>query len=209
MLWGGAAEWGFRASYGQRTGNDYDSGDGTGIPSSFNSRVADLALGGDFAADSRVEMNYLRVDQTDVELPGQAFDIDFLVTDGFDVHYALENQSYCDRLNVDAWYNRTRFDGSAQRPGKRRQFPYYDWIQFLGFTDVDSMSAGFRLAPAWGDADCEQLTIGLDLRCLKQEINEITSGRILFHSLERGQLARPEVGSCESRPVPRIRDAAR
>jgi len=175
MLWGGSPDWGFRASYGHRTGNDYTSGGGVGVPSSYNSRTFDLALGRDLSSDRHVEFNYLRLDQTGVELPGQAFDIDMLYTDGYELEYIVEDPSYCDWLELDLWYNRTRFDGSAQRSGKRLQFPYYVEIGFTGQTDVDSMSTGFRLASTWGSPECESLTAGIDLRYLKQELNEITS----------------------------------
>jgi len=177
-LWGGAADWGFHAAYGHRIGNDYRSGGGTGVPSSYNSRDVYTALGRDFDDNRSLEFSYLRMDQTGVELPGQAFDIDMLYTDGYEVKYSIEDQPYYDRLVVDAWYNRTRFDGSAQRAGKRRQFPYYDFIGFVGNTDVDSMSTGLRSAVTWKGAGGDQLTAGADLRYLNQELNEITSGQI-------------------------------
>lgn len=178
MLWGGASDWGFRAGYGQRTGNDYTTGGGLEIPSSYNSREVDLALGKDLSDDSRIEFHGLRLDQTNVELPGQAFDLDWLGTDGYDIEYVLEDQFYFDRLEVNAWYNRTRLDGSAQRSGKRRQFPFYDFIEFVGVTDVDALSTGYSVAAAWGEADSGQIRAGTDLRYLRQELNEITSGRI-------------------------------
>ena len=88
---GGADCWGFRAGYGHRTGNDYTSGNGQPVAASYNSRDVDLALGRDFGGDSatdqRVEFRYLRLDQTGVELPGQAFDIDLLYTDAYEVTY--------------------------------------------------------------------------------------------------------------------------
>lgn len=181
MLWGGAADWGFRAGYGHRTGNDYTTGGGAQIPSSYNSRDVDLAIGKDLSCASRIEFHGLRLDQTNVELPGQAFDIDWLGTDGYDVTYVLEDQLYFDRLDVDVWYNRTRLDGSAQRPGKRQQFPIYDSYQFVGNTDVRSVSTGYSAVAAWGDADEMQLRAGTDLRYLRQQLNEITSGEFPFN----------------------------
>ncbi len=181
MLWGGADDWGFRVGYGHRTGNDYLAGNEIGIPSSYNSGDVDLALGRDFNSDSHLEFRYLRLDQTGVELPGQAFDIDVLGTNGYEIEYRLEDQPEFDRLSLVAWYNRTRFDGSAQRPGKRRQFPIYDFLNFVGFTNVDSQSTGLRLATTWGGPDSEQLTTGVDLRYLQQTVTEITSGRRGFN----------------------------
>lgn len=178
QLWGGGADWGFRVGYGHRTGNDTRSGNGTSIPSSYNSRDLDVALGFDLTDSSWLEFNYLRLDQTGVEFPGQAFDIDFLVTDGYEVEYTLVDQQLFDRFVVDAWYNRTRFEGNAQNASKRQQFPFYDTIRFVGFTDVDSLSTGTKLAWSWGEVEATHLTAGIDFRHIKQELNEISSGRI-------------------------------
>ena len=180
-VWGGSQNWGFRTGYGHRTGNDYVSGDGTGIPSSYKSRDLDIALGADLTRNSSVEFSALRLDQTDVEYPGQAFDMDYLVTDGYDLEYELRDQTHFDRLVVDTWFNRTRFEGNAQRPGKRAQFPMFDYIHYQGVTDVDSTSTGFSTAATWGEDGCPQLTAGADLRYIKQELNEISSGRIGFN----------------------------
>jgi outer membrane receptor protein involved in Fe transport len=174
-LWGGNTDWGFRAAYGHRTGNDYTSGNGMGIPSSYNSRDAFVSLGRDFCEHQSIEFNALRLDQTNVEFPGQAFDIDFLTTDGYEVAYAVTEQPWCDRWELDAWYNRTRFAGSAQRPGKRRQFPFLDALVFQGVTDVDSTSTGFRSSVTWFGAEDERLIAGADMRFVKQALNEVTS----------------------------------
>lgn len=178
QVWGGGTDWGFRVGYGHRTGNDYKAGSGAAINASYNSRDWDVALGYDLSDDSQIEFSYLRLDQTGVELPGQAFDIDFLVTDGYETTYTLVDQPNFDRLEIETWYNRTRFEGNAQQPGKRRQFPFYDLIGFTGFTDVDSLSTGVKAALTWGELDDQHLTTGVDFRYVKQELNEITSGRI-------------------------------
>ena len=44
---GGENDWGFRVGYGHKTGNDYESGNGTDIPASYQSRDVDFALGYD------------------------------------------------------------------------------------------------------------------------------------------------------------------
>ena len=198
-LMGGSSDWGVRVGYGHRTGNDYETGGGTDIPSSYKSRDIDSALGFDLSPDSYIEFSYLRLDQTDVEFPGQIFDMDFLVTDGYDVRYVTENQYYFDRLSLDAWYNRTRFEGNAQRSGKRRQIPELNCdplapvcfyaprspggvLDFFGLTDADAMSSGFRLATSWGDPDCAEWTLGVDLRYLEQELNEVDLSPFIFTS---------------------------
>jgi outer membrane receptor protein involved in Fe transport len=177
MAWGGAKDWGFRVGYSHRTGNDYTGGSGEGIPSSHNSRDVIARLGRDLCDHRHVEFTLLRQDQTNVELPGQAFDIDVLCTDGYEISYVSQDVSYADCWALDVWYNRTWLFGSAQRSGKRLQFPIYDAIGFQGTTDVDSFSTGFRSALSWEGHNGGQLTLGADMRYLAQQLNEITSGQ--------------------------------
>ncbi len=185
-LWGGSSNWGYRVGYGHRTGSDYDTGAGGLIPASYKSRNPFVALGADLTDDSRIEFSYLRLDQTDVEFAGQVFDMDFLVTDGYDLRYVQENHAYFDRLVLETWYNRTRFAGDNLRPGKRRQVPILDMFlqnpfnpgdfgSLVATTDVDAMSTGFRLAMSWGEPGFTQVTTGVDLRYLKQQLNEFSA----------------------------------
>lgn len=172
-IWAGDSDWGFRASEGIRSGSDYFAGTGDEIPSSYKMRDLDTAVGMDLTPNSHLEFGYLRLDETDTEYPGQVFDIDFLVTDGFNLRYVVEDQPWFDRFTVDTWYNRTRFEGNAQGAAKRRQLPELNRpLNFIGFTDVDEMSTGFRAATTWGLPDEPQLTFGVDLRYLGTEINE-------------------------------------
>src|SRR5262249_51715066 len=101
MLETGDYDWGVRASYGHRTGNDYQTGDGTQIPASYNARDVDFAFGMDLNPNNHLEFGYLRLDQTNIEFPGQIFDTDFLVTNGFRLRYTSEHQEYFDRLVLD------------------------------------------------------------------------------------------------------------
>lgn len=182
MFQGGDSDWGFRLSYGHKTGNDYESGNGTDIPSSYNSRDVDFALGYDFSPDSSIEFHYLRLDQTGVEFPGQLFDMNYLVTDGFEATYELRNQDHVDRLVVDTWHNNTRFKGNAQSPTKKRQFPglFTAVPDYTGFTDVDSTSSGYRVLASWDLNDQTRLTAGTDLRFIRQELDEFSSGTVGF-----------------------------
>ena len=150
-LWGGSDHWGWRVGYGHRTGNNYRTGDNLEMPSSYKSRDWDVALGYDFSRDSHLEFSYLRLDQTDVEFPGQIFDFDFLATDAFELTWTLENQCYFDSLTVEGWYNHTRFAGNAQRSGKRQQFPVLDQIGFIGDTDAANTSTGGSAFVSWGN----------------------------------------------------------
>ena len=177
-VWGGAEDYGWRVSYGHRTGNDYLDGSGASLPSSYNSRDLNIAYGRDLSPDSHLEFNYLRVDQTGVEFPGLVFDINFLATDGYELTYVLENQAEFDRLTIDGWYNRTRFDGDTRRSGKNRQIPSIRDFQNLGpdqflTTDVDGMSAGYRAAMTWGIEDEPIWTLGTDLIRIGQQLNDI------------------------------------
>jgi iron complex outermembrane receptor protein len=175
-FWGGDEDTGFRVGYGHRHGEDFTTGAGQKVPGEYESRDWDVALGWDPTPDSRIEFSYLRLDQTDVDFPGQAFDMDFLVTDAYEVEYVEEGLASVDRFSTEVWYNRTRFTGNAQNEDKRAQFPFFDFQNLTMFTDVDSASTGYRAEAEWGEEDAEQLRLGTDLRHVKQELNEISTG---------------------------------
>ena len=176
-VWGGAQNWGFRVGYGHRTGNDYESGNGTDIPASYKWRDLDVAVGYDPKPTQHLDAHYLRVDQTDVELPGQIFDINYLVSDAVEVHWTDQDPNFADFFTGEAWYNRTRFAGDSQRSAKRRQIPILDALGFFNTTDVDLMSTGYTFHSTWGKLGAPQLTVGTDLRYLNQEIQELNRFR--------------------------------
>ncbi|MCG8652701.1 MAG: TonB-dependent receptor, partial [Pirellulales bacterium] len=133
-----------------------------------------------FRNHTSLELSLLRLDQTDVEFPGYVFDIDFLVTDGYEIAYLDFDPDYGNRVETEIWYNRTRFEGNAQNPAKREQFPLLDRLNYVGVTDVDSMSTGYRRARTWGtDKENGLMTLGHDFRFVKQELNEVASGTFL------------------------------
>ncbi|MDZ4851298.1 MAG: TonB-dependent receptor [Pirellulaceae bacterium] len=176
----GNANWGGRFSYVTRSGGDYKAGGGLSIPSSYQSNEMTLALGRDWTNDT-VELNVLRLDQTNVVFPGYVFDLNYLVTDGYEVTHTHSNMGFWDALETEVWYNRTRFNGNAQNPRKRPFFPTLDLISYTGFTDVDSMSTGYRqkFVLGGGDREAYKFSMGHDLRFIKQELNEISSGTSL------------------------------
>ncbi len=179
-IWAGGDQWGVRGNYSHRYGDDYRAGDGSRVTSGYESREFTLSMGRDFRNDTSVELSLLRLDQTDVDFPGYVFDIDVLVTDGYEIAFVDSDPEYADRVETEVWYNRTRFSGNAQNPAKRAQFPLLDRISYVGFTDVDSMSTGYRRARTWGGNDDQgRFTVGHDLRFIKQELNEIASGTTL------------------------------
>ncbi len=172
MILGGDDQWGFRVGYGHRTGNDYETGNGSFLPSSYKSRDIDVALGFDLSQNSTLELHYLRLDQTDVEFPGQIFDLDFLKTDAIDATLSVDNQPWFDQLVFETWYNQTIFRGNAQSPGKRTQIPQLDDVGLFARTEVYSRSSGFQLMGVWGEAKQAQLRAGVDFRFVLQELNE-------------------------------------
>jgi outer membrane receptor protein involved in Fe transport len=171
-VWGGNDTYGFRVGYGHRTGNDYRAGSGIEIPASYNSRDFDVALGFDLSETSSLEFSYLRLDQTGVEIAGQVFDLDYLVTDAFALTYAQRSDGYYDLLVLEGWYNQSRLGGNAQRSGKRRQMPILDANSFFGVVDASNASTGFSLELNWGDEGEFQRSVGVDLRHLNQGLNE-------------------------------------
>ncbi|MEO2035109.1 MAG: TonB-dependent receptor [Planctomycetaceae bacterium] len=178
-VWGGDQHSGYRLDYSHRGGSNYKTGAGDSIPADYESREIGVAVGRDLNRDHSIEVQYLRLDQTDVDLAGQAFDIETLVTNGVDVEYSWKNGEHFDALVIDGWYNNTGFNGDAQDPDKRRLMPFYDIIAFEGFTNVESASTGYRSEFLWTGDDWT-LNAGSDLRHIQQELDEITSGRFLF-----------------------------
>jgi outer membrane receptor protein involved in Fe transport len=176
-VWGGGENWGVTLAYGQRTGNDYETGNGTDIPSSYDSRQVDFAFGYDLTPYDHLEFGYLRLDQTGLEFPGQVFDTDFLVTNAYRLRYVSENKEWYDRLVIQGYYNSTSMHGDAQHEGKRLRIPELDLANFTGFTQIDQSSTGSRIAISWGqnrpDNPEPVLTVGQDFRFLNGELNEI------------------------------------
>lgn len=172
--------WGARVGYGQRTGTDYKSGNGQQIPSSYKSRDLDVAVGMDFSDDKNLEVIYLHQDQTDVELAGQAFDLDSLLTNGVEATWTDRGIAWADRLVLETWYNETRLKGNAQSPAKRQTFPFLDVIRYRGVTNVDSVSTGSSARSVWELDTDRELTVGADVRVVRQGLDEISSGRFGF-----------------------------
>ncbi len=179
-LWGGGSDWGARVSYGHSTGNDYEDGSGQLIPNSFKSRDFYASIGRDLSGSKTIEFSYLRLDQTDVEFPGLVFDMNYLVTDGFELEYSDDEPTLADHMNAELWYNRTRFEGDTLRPSKNRQIPALrttlfspDGVSGFGITDVDGSSTGYRVDWSWDVGSDARLTLGTDLIYLDQTLNDI------------------------------------
>lgn len=218
-VFGGSRNYGYRIGYGHRTGSDYRSGDSTYIPASYNNRDVVAQFGFDINPDQHLEMSYRRLDQTNTEYPAQFFDIRTLVTDAFNMRLIDENPSGpWERLSLQGWYNRTRFNGDTLNQSK--QFPRFDVISRVdralraapinginyptatlsGFTTGDVFSTGSRGAVTFGSLDAVNMTMGADIRYLNQNITEnfrvanVPIGRDAFDTnLPRSHLVNPGV----------------
>ena len=178
-FFGGSDDWGFIGSYGHRTGNDYRTGNGDELPSSYNSRDVNISLGRDIGDSKQIEFSYLRLDQTGVEYPGLVFDTRYLVTDGYEIKYFDYTPMLSDFHTSEFWYNRTRFEGDTLGAGKNRQIPELSTILFspsgfdgFGVTDGDGSSMGYRSESIFGEVGIQHLAIGTDMIVLRQSIND-------------------------------------
>lgn len=188
-IWGGEENYGFRLGYGHKGGVDYESGDGIDMPGSYKSRDIDLAFGIDLNETTKLEFSYLRLDQTDTEIATQIFDLDYLVTDSFELTYsqwnnlsgggAYSTDAMSELLTIETWYNQTRFEGNAQGSGKRRLMPRLTSVVGLtGFTQAYNQSTGLTIDETWFGDDGASLSIGADVRYLQQGLNEFDAAAI-------------------------------
>ena len=177
-VWAGNESWGTFVSYGHSLGNDFEDGNGQPIPASFKSRDVFAAFGWNPNTHSRFEFTYLRLDQTDVEFPGLVFDIDVLVTDGFELTYHNTDPIIGDEFFAEGWHNRTKFRGDSQGPGKDRlpalktTFFSDDGASGAARTDVRAASSGYRADSTWYLSQNQSLTLGTDLLGLNQQLND-------------------------------------
>jgi iron complex outermembrane recepter protein len=177
---GGSDDWGYRITYGNRTGNDYVDGDGVAMPSGYRSQDWNVAVGWDPTRDSRLEFNLLRLDQTDVEFPGLVFDLNHLVTDGYELKYVHDDPGFADEFHGEVWYNRTRFEGDTLSEQKNARIPALRTTLFspsgvdgFAITDAYGSSFGYRGESVFGDAGEDHVALGTDLIVLKQGLNDI------------------------------------
>ena len=176
-FWAAGTDSGAAVSYGHRTGNDYTIGGGSEtLPSSHEARDFNVAVGVDLDEHQSVEFNYIRLDQSGVELAGQIFDIDVLETDGFDVSYESLGSEFYDRAFVETWYNQTRFRGLSNSVKANRFTPLFNRAATAATTRVNSSSAGYRSGFQWDGADAS-LILGTDLRSEKQSLDELVTAR--------------------------------
>jgi outer membrane receptor protein involved in Fe transport len=191
-FWGGNTDWGFRISYDLQSASDYETGNGTRLPTSYNNQFVNFAFGYDLTRDSSIEVKYLHVQQSDVLLPGLLTDINSLTSDAFSARYTAKNGTWFDRITIDTWVNSTSFNGDSSNPQTRQQIPQLDNIfplnlpgnsslaQFLPVrldiaTSGNALSYGAREITTWGDAKGFNVSVGADIRVFAMNYNEFDS----------------------------------
>lgn len=199
-VYGSGADWGFYASSGLRTGNDYQPGGDSidfRVPASYRKWDGYLALSLDMTERSRFEVNYLRTELNNAELPGVVYDINYAENEQFNVRYVIQDDPEGpEQFVLQYWYNRSPFHGDSTRQAKQTTFlgPFVRSNFFgnatdnavLGFPFFDEsfdvanvfingalQSTGVRALTTWGEADSVQLTAGVDYRRVRQQYSEV------------------------------------
>jgi outer membrane receptor protein involved in Fe transport len=189
----GGKDWGVCASYGLRTGNDYQAGGESGflVPSRYQKWDGLLAVNYDLNSIGRVEFDCLRTEMNDVELPGVVYDIQSSVNEQYNLSYFIQDDPNGPKqLQLQSWYNRTAYHGDASRASKQASLyqafftepAFADLpVNTLGTGSLDSL--GVRLLRTFGQADAPQLTVGADWRRYRQQYEEDNvdaAGAIVF-----------------------------
>lgn len=193
-IFGGGQDWGVLFHYGHRAGSDFEAGDGTKVPSSYDNSNYLAQLGFDPSEDSRVEFRYGHLDQIDTQYAGLFFDINHLGTDSYNLTYLLEESDRT--VKVEGWFHETDFAGDTEKPGKRTTDPADPRQQafnvvsrveraleraflldegngkFRGDTFGHLRSVGGRVVTTVGDDDDTQVSLGSDIRSYQQRIQE-------------------------------------
>ncbi len=187
----GGPNYGLRASYGIRNGDDYLAGNGLRIPSSYLTQDIWTEFSYDLNPNQRLDVSFMRLDQGYTEYPCQFFNIDDLATYGFQTRVVdTDPAAPWAKLTVEAWYNSTRFDGNTtnKRLGHFPELQRVDFALFReatglspvgpfartvdGTTDGNLFSSGARAGVTLGDPEASHLDVGTDVRYLGQRINE-------------------------------------
>ncbi|HEY3789865.1 MAG TPA: TonB-dependent receptor, partial [Urbifossiella sp.] len=148
-LWAGDTNWGARLTYNGLTGNDYKSGNGTDVPSSYLSHNVNFALGWSPTDNSSLELKGQRVYQQNLEFPGLYFDVATLNTEAYSMRYMLKNQGIFDRMVVDTWFNGTTGTGNTSASAKQA---FDQQLLAVSFNPGRFNQAGFAMNPQAGIA---------------------------------------------------------
>jgi iron complex outermembrane receptor protein len=115
----GDKDWGFRATYNGVNGSSYLDGSRNPIAADYTANNLNFALGVNLSDNSKIEFKGLVNQQNNVQFPGLYFDIEDLTTEGYNVRYTLDNQTYFDRMTLEGWYNETHANGDTRRVPKQ------------------------------------------------------------------------------------------
>ena len=182
---GGSDDYGYRISYGHRTGDDYEAGNGLSIPSNYNTGDVWAQFGVSTSKYDRVEGSFLRLDQNNVQYAAQFFDVDTSGTFGTTLKFVDEAPtSPWTQLKLEGWWNRTQFTGSITPSKSDPDFPVitrvdYALDQEVGGTNTlngntlgENTSSGARAVVLYGDVDDQYLRIGGDFHFQEQGLQE-------------------------------------
>jgi iron complex outermembrane recepter protein len=192
----GGADWGACVSYGLRTGNDYLAGGepSFAVPSRYQKWDGLVSVSYDLDAMSRIELDCLRTEINDMELPGVVYDIQNSRNEQYNLRYVIqEDRQGPKQVLLQSWYNRTAYRGDASRPSKQESLyrafftdpalddPLGYPVNTVGHGALDSL--GLRFLRTFGNADSPQLTAGADWRRYRQwydERNLNAAGELIF-----------------------------
>lgn len=184
-VYGGGQNYGYRFNYGHRVGADYLDGNSQSIPSTYNNRNVLGDIGFDLSPYQRLELSYQRLDVTNTEYYLQIFDLDLLVTDGWNLRYIDDDPTKpWTRMTVEGWTNRTYFNGGMTPVAQQRisaaisnsddfaDNGVTEGGTISGQTNGTLISSGGRMGFTFGDVDDIHLNTGGDFRYIQQNINE-------------------------------------
>jgi iron complex outermembrane recepter protein len=182
-LSGGGPDWGFYASYGLRTGNDYSPGGSFydfRVPASYNEQDVFFAGGVDLTRYSRLEFNYIHHSLNDTELPGVAYDIHLSNTEQFNTRWVYqEDPKGPENVVVQFWSQHTMFNGNSNHISKHVTFsdvllgqPYSELLGGSLLNQGMLDTKGLRALFTAGDKDSLLWTFGVDWRHYTQSYQE-------------------------------------
>lgn len=189
-VWGGGEDYGFYASYGLRTGNDYMPGGSSTdfrVPASFQQWDGYFATGLDLTSTLRTEINYIRVEKNDVELPGVIYDIRNSKEEIVSMKLiSQEDREGPEQASLHYWYTRTPYYGDSRNFAKHQTFyDRYVSESYRGFNGAfgpgnlantfgqgTTLTTGVRSLLTWGEKDETLLTVGADWRRTVQSYRE-------------------------------------
>ena len=158
---GGSDDYGYRISYGHRTGDDYTAGNGLSIPSSYDSGDVWAQYGFNTGKYQKVEWSFLRLDQGLTNYAAQFFDVNTLETMGTTLRAVdTDPASPWTKAVLEGWWNRTNFTGSITDSKRDPNFPVIQRVEFSldqeigGVNTVNGNTLGDNTSAGAGRYSC-------------------------------------------------------